>query len=126
MTPQQFREKFSSDTKLTSLSDVKINEALEEAELIVSQTEFGALKERAVGLYAAHILKLETNTTSGQAFSNASSMSIAGQSVSYARSQKDTFYDQSIYGQRYKALKESIPMDDGLNPNRLGIGAFVI
>ena len=30
MTPQQFREKFQSDTKLTILSDIQINEALEE------------------------------------------------------------------------------------------------
>ncbi|MEX7543126.1 DUF4054 domain-containing protein, partial [Acinetobacter baumannii] len=37
------------------------------------------------------------------------------------------FYDLSMYGQRYLALKNSIPIDDeGTNPNRLGVGAFVV
>ena len=121
MDVQTFREKFSTDSSLVNLSDAKIQDALEEADLVVSQIEFGALKERAVGLYAAHILKV------GAAFSNASSMTIAGQSVSYSRSSKEAFYDLSMYGQRYLALKNSIPIDDeGTNPNRLGVGAFVV
>ncbi|ENX60725.1 DUF4054 domain-containing protein [Acinetobacter sp. ANC 5659] len=127
MDVQTFRQKFAHDTALVSLSDPVIQDALEEAELVVSQLEFGALKERAVGLYAAHILKVEANSKGGGAFLNASSMTIAGQSVSYSRSQKETFFDQSIYGQRYLALKNSIPIDDkGTNPNRLGVGAFVV
>ena len=127
MDVQTFRQKFAHDTALANLSDPVIQDALDEAELVVSQLEFGALKERAVGLYAAHILKVEANSKGGSAFSNASSMTIAGQSVSYSRSQKETFFDQSIYGQRYLALKNSIPIDDkGTNPNRLGVGAFVV
>lgn len=127
MDVQTLRQKFSTDTALVNLSDPVIQDALEEAELVVSQLEFGALKERAVGLYAAHILKVESNSKAGSAFSNTSSMTIAGQSVSYSRSQKETFFDQSIYGQRYLALKNSIPIDDsGTNPNRLGVGAFVV
>lgn len=127
MDVQTFRQKFAHDSALANLSDPVIQDALDEAELVVSQLEFGALKERAVGLYAAHILKVEINSKAGSAFSNASSMTIAGQSVSYSRSQKETFYDQSIYGQRYLALKNSIPIDDkGTNPNRLGVGAFVV
>ena len=127
MDPQTFREKSKSDSQLYNSSDTEITEVLEEAELVVSVIEFGKLKERAVGLYAAHILKVQKATPNGTAISNASSMSIAGQSVSYARSSKETFYDQSIYGQRYLALKNSIPIDDkGTNPNSLGVGAFVI
>ncbi|MGQ0515668.1 DUF4054 domain-containing protein, partial [Bacillus sp. D-CC] len=60
MDVQTFREKFSTDSSLMSLPDAKIQDALEEADLIVSQIEFGALKERAVGLYAAHILTVPT------------------------------------------------------------------
>ncbi len=127
MDVQTFRQKFAHDTALANLSVPVIQDALDEAELVVSQLEFGALKERAVVLYAAHILKVETNSKGGSAFSNASSMTIAGQSVSYSRSQKETFFDQSIYGQRYLALKNTIPIDDkGTNPNRLGVGAFVV
>ena len=127
MDPQTFREKFKSDSQLYNSSDTEITEVLEEAELVVSFIEFGKLKERAVGLYAAHILKVQKTNPNGTAISNTSSMSIAGQSVSYARSSKETFYDQSIYGQRYLALKNSIPIDDkGTNPNSLGVGAFVI
>lgn len=127
MDVQTFRQKFSTDSSLMSLPDERIQDALEEADLVVSQIEFGALKERAVGLYAAHILKVQKSNPNGTAISNASSMSIAGQSVSYARSSKETFYDQSIYGQRYLALKNSIPIDGkGTNPNSLGVGAFVI
>lgn len=127
MDPQTFREKFKSDSQLFNSSDTEITEVLEEAELVVSVIEFGKLKERAVGLYAAHILKVQKTNPNGTAISNASSMSIAGQSVSYARSSKETFYDQSIYGQRYLALKNSIPIDDkGTNPNSLSVGAFVI
>lgn len=127
MDPQTFREKFKSDSQLYNSSETEITEVLEEAELVVSVIEFGKLKERAVGLYAAHILKVQKTNPNGTAISNASSMSIAGQSVSYARSSKETFYDQSIYGQRYLALKNSIPIDDkGTNPNSLSVGAFVI
>lgn len=127
MDPQTFREKFKSDPQLYNSNDTEITEVLEEAEIVVSVIEFGKLKERAVGLYAAHILKVQKANPNGTAISNASSMSIAGQSVSYARSSKETFYDQSIYGQRYLALKNSIPIDDkGTNPNSLGVGAFVI
>lgn len=127
MDVQTFREKFSTDSALMNLSDAKIQDALEEAELVVSQIEFGALKERAVGLYAAHILKVGTSSSNGAAFGTASSMTIAGQSVSYSRSSKEAFYDLSMYGQRYLALKNSIPIDDeGTNPNRLGAGSFVI
>lgn len=127
MDVQTFRQKYSSDTALANLSNDKIQDALEEAELVVSQIEFGALKERAVGLYAAHILKVGTSSSNGVAFGTASSMTIAGQSVSYSRSSKEAFYDLSMYGQRYLALKNSIPIDDqGTNPNRLGVGAFVV
>lgn len=126
MDVQTFRQKFSTDSSLMSLPDAKIQDALEEADLVVSQIEFGALKERAVGLYAAHILKVST-ASNGAAFGTASSMTIAGQSVSYSRSSKEAFYDLSMYGQRYLALKNSIPIDDeGTNPNRLGVGAFVV
>lgn len=127
MDVQTFRQKYSSDTALANLSNDKIQDALDEAELVVSQIEFGALKERAVGLYAAHILKVGTTSGNGAAFGTASSMTIAGQSVSYSRSSKEAFYDLSMYGQRYLALKNSIPIDDdGTNPNRLGVGAFVV
>lgn len=127
MDVQTFRHKYSSDAALVNLSDATIQDALEEAELVVSQIEFGALKERAVGLYAAHILKVGTISGNGAAFGSASSMTIAGQSVSYSRSSKEAFYDLSMYGQRYLALKNSIPIDDeGTNPNRLGVGAFVV
>ncbi|HEO1845405.1 TPA: DUF4054 domain-containing protein [Acinetobacter baumannii] len=127
MDVQTFREKFSTDSSLMSLPDARIQDALEEADQIVSQIEFGALKERAVGLYAAHILKVGTINGNGAAFGTASSMTIAGQSVSYSRSSKEAFYDLSMYGQRYLALKNSIPIDDeGTNPNRLGVGAFVV
>ncbi|WP_151745113.1 DUF4054 domain-containing protein [Acinetobacter calcoaceticus] len=127
MDVQTFRQKYSSDTALANLSNDKIQDALEEAELVVSQIEFGALKERAVGLYAAHILKVGTVSGNGAAFGTASSMTIAGQSVSYSRSSKEAFYDLSMYGQRYLALKNSIPIDDeGTNPNRLGVGVFVV
>ncbi len=37
-----------------SLPDEGIQDALEEADLIVSQIEFGALKERAVGLCSTY------------------------------------------------------------------------
>lgn len=127
MDVQTFRQKYSSDTALANLSNDKIQDALEEAELVVSQIEFGALKERAVGLYAAHILKVGTTSGNGAAFGTASSMTIAGQSVSYSRTSKEAFYDLSMYGQRYLALKNSIPIDDeGTNPNRLGVGVFVV
>ncbi len=127
MDVQTFRQKFSTDTALVNLPDAKIQDALEEADLVVSQIEFGALKERAVGLYAAHILKVGASSGNGAAFGTASSMTIAGQSVSYSRSSKEAFYDLSMYGQRYLALKNSIPIDDeGTNPNRLGVGAFVV
>lgn len=127
MDPQAFREKFKYDTALMNLSDAEIADALEEADLVVSTLEFGALKQRAVGLYAAHILKVGLKTKSGNGFSDASSMTIAGQSVSYSRSGTDAFYSHSIYGQRYLALKNSIPIDNqGTNPNRLGVGAFVV
>lgn len=127
MDPLAFREKFKYDTALMNLPDAEIADALDEADLVVSTLEFGALKERAVGLYAAHILKVAIKSKSGNGFSDASSMTIAGQSVSFSRSGADVFYNQSIYGQRYLALKNSIPIgNDGTNPNRLGVGAFVI
>ncbi len=127
MDPQAFRQKFKYDTALLNLTDAEIADALEEADLVVSTLEFGALKERAVGLYAAHILKVGLKSKSGNGFSDAASMSIAGQAVSYSRSNTESFYSHSIYGQRYLALKNSIPIDSvGTNPNRLGVGAFVI
>ncbi|WP_173910750.1 DUF4054 domain-containing protein [Acinetobacter sp. Marseille-Q1618] len=127
MDLQTFRERFKSDSQLYNASESEIQDALEEAELVVSVVEFGQLKERAVGLYAAHILKVQKANPNGTAISNASNMSIAGQSVGFSRSAKETFYDQSIYGQRYLALKNSIPIDDkGTNPNNLRVGAFVI
>lgn len=127
MDPLAFREKFKYDTALMNLPDAEIADALDEADLVVSTLEFGALKERAVGLYAAHILKVAIKSKSGNSFSDASSMTIAGQSVSFSRSGTDAFYNQSIYGQRYQALKNSIPIgNDGTNPNRLGVGTFVI
>ena len=127
MDPLAFREKFKYDTALMNLPDAEIADALDEADLVVSTLEFGALKERAVGLYAAHILKVAIKSKSGNGFSDASSMTIVGQSVSFARSGTDAFYTQSIYGQRYLALKNSIPIgNEGTNPNRLGVGAFVI
>ncbi|MEG2268963.1 MAG: DUF4054 domain-containing protein, partial [Acinetobacter sp.] len=108
MDPLAFREKFKYDTALMNLPDAEIADALDEADLVVSTLEFGALKERAVGLYAAHILKVAIKSKSGNSFSDASSMTIAGQSVSFSRSGTDVFYNQSIYGQRYQALKNSI------------------
>lgn len=127
MDLQTFRERFKSDSQLYNASELEIQDALEEAELVVSVVEFGQLKERAVGLYAAHILKVQKANPNGTAISNASNMSIAGQSVGFSRSVKETFYDQSIYGQRYLALKNSIPIDDkGTNPNNLRVGAFVV
>ncbi len=127
MDIQTFRERFKSDSQLYNANEPEIQDALEEAELVVSVMEFGKLKERAVGLYAAHILKVQKANPNGTAISNASNMSIAGQSVGFSRSTKETFYDQSIYGQRYLALKNSIPIDDkGTNPNNLSVGAFVV
>lgn len=127
MDLQTFRERFKSDSQLYNVSEPEIQDALEEAELVVSVVEFGQLKERAVGLYAAHILKVQKANPNGTAISNTSNMSIAGQSVGFSRSAKETFYDQSIYGQRYLALKNSIPIDDrGTNPNNLRVGAFVV
>lgn len=127
MDLQTFRERFKSDSQLYNASEPEIQDALEEAELVVSVVEFGQLKERAVGLYAAHILKVQKANPNGTAISNASNMSIAGQSVGFSRSAKETFYDQSIYGQRYLALKNSIPIDNqGTNPNSLRVGAFVV
>ncbi|WP_372404604.1 DUF4054 domain-containing protein [Acinetobacter piscicola] len=127
MDLQTFRERFKSDSQLYNASELEIQDALEEAELVVSVVEFGQLKERAVGLYAAHILKVQKANPNGTAISNASNMSIAGQSVGFSRSAKETFYDQSIYGQRYLALKNSIPIDNqGTNPNNLRVGAFVV
>ncbi|MFC2998214.1 DUF4054 domain-containing protein [Acinetobacter sichuanensis] len=127
MDLQTFRERFKSDSQLYNASEPEIQDALEEAELVVSVVEFGQLKERAVGLYAAHILKVQKANPNGTAISNASNMSIAGQSVGFSRSAKETFYDQSIYGQRYLALKNSIPIDNqGTNPNNLRVGAFVV
>lgn len=126
MDPQAFKQKFKYDTALLNLPDAEIADALEEADLVVSSVEFGELKERAAGLYAAHILKVALKTKSGNGFSDASSMSIAGQSVSYSRSNTETFYNQSIYGQRYLALKNSIPTVDSTNPNSLSVGAFVV
>ncbi|WP_353171321.1 DUF4054 domain-containing protein [Acinetobacter rudis] len=127
MDPQAFRQKFKYDTALLNLPDSEIADALEEAELVVSTLQFGALKERAVGLYAAHILKVAIKSKNGAGFNEAASMSIAGQSVSYSRTNTESFYSHSIYGQRYLALKNSIPIDDkGTNPNCLGVGAFVV
>lgn len=127
MDPQAFKLKFKYDTALMNLPDAEIADALEEADLVVKLLEFGDLKERAVGLYAAHILKVALKSKSGNSFSDASSMTIAGQSVSFSRSGTDAFYNQSIYGQRYLALKNSIPIgNEGTNPNRLGVGAFVV
>ncbi|MDM1765726.1 MULTISPECIES: DUF4054 domain-containing protein [unclassified Acinetobacter] len=127
MDLQTFREKFKSDSQLYNASEPEIQDALEEAELVVSVVEFGQLKARAVGLYAAHILKVQKANPNGTAISNASNMSIAGQSIGFSRSAKETFYDQSIYGQRYLALKNSIPIDNqGINPNNLRAGAFVV
>lgn len=128
MDIQTFRLKFKYDTALLNVPDAEITDALEEADLVVSNLEFGALKERAMGLYAAHILKVALKTQSGTGFSDASSMSIAGQSVSFSRANTtDAFYNQSIYGQRYLALKNSIPIDTrGTNLNTLGSGAFVV
>lgn len=126
MDPQAFKAKFKYDQELLNLPDAEIADALEEADLIVTEVEFGKLKERAVGLYAAHILKVAKKRSNGSAFGDASSMTIAGQSVSYSRSNTETFYNQSIYGQRYLALKNSIPTSDGKNPNSLSVGAFVI
>lgn len=127
MDPQAFKLKFKYDSALMNLPDAEIADALEEADLVVKSLEFGDLKERAVGLYAAHILKVALKSKSGNSFSDASSMTIAGQSVSFSRSGTDAFYNQSIYGQRYLALKNSIPIsNDGTNPNRLGVGAFVV
>ena len=126
MDVQTFREKFSTDSSLmSSLPDAKIQDALEEADLIVSQIEFGALKERAVGLYAAHILKVGISSGNGAAFGTASSMTIAGQSVSYSRSSK-ALISQHVWP-ALSCVKNSIPIDDeGTNPNRLGVGAFVV
>lgn len=126
MDPQAFKQKFKYDTALLNLPDAEIADALEEADLVVSSVEFGELKERAASLYAAHILKVALKTKSGNGFSDASSMTIAGQSVSYSRSNTETFYNQSIYGQRYLALKNSIPTADGTNPNSLSVGTFVV
>ena len=126
MDPQAFKQKFKYDPDLINLPDAEIADALEEASLVVTKVEFGDLKERAEGLYAAHILKIAKKRATGTAFSDASSMTIAGQSVSYSRSNTETFYNQSIYGQRYLALKNSIPTADGTNPNSLGVGAFVV
>ncbi|KAK0352187.1 hypothetical protein LTR94_021909 [Friedmanniomyces endolithicus] len=80
MDPQAFKLKFKYDTALMSLPDAEIADALEEADLVVKSLEFGDLKERAVGLYAAHILKVALKSKSGNSFSDASSMAIAGQS----------------------------------------------
>ena len=58
MDPQTFKLKFKYDTALMNLPDAEIADALEEADLVVKSLEFGDLKELAVGLYAAHILKV--------------------------------------------------------------------
>ncbi len=41
MDVQTFRKKFSTDSSLMSLPDERIQDALEEADLVVSQIEFG-------------------------------------------------------------------------------------
>ena len=43
MDPLAFREKFKYDTALMNLPDVEIADALDEADLVVSTLEFGAL-----------------------------------------------------------------------------------
>lgn len=126
MDVTQFRQLFASDQQLLTLSDAVIKEALDEANLITTVSQFGELKDRAAGLYAAHILKVAANRRNGASMHDASSMSLGGQSVSFSRSSAEMFYNASIYGQRYLALKNSIPTDSG-NPNLLtGGGPFVV
>lgn len=126
MDVSEFRALFASDQQLVTMTDAAINEALEEANLITTVSQFGGLKDRAAGLYAAHILKVSAGAKNGMAMHDASSMSLGGQSVSFSRSSAETFYNSSIYGQRYLALKNSIPTDSG-NPNTLtGGGPFVV
>ena len=126
MDVTQFRQLFASDQQLLILLDAVIKEALDEANLITTVSQFGELKDRAAGLYAAHILKVAANSRNGASMHDASSMSLGGQSVSFSRSSAETFYNASIYGQRYLALKNSILTDSG-NPNLLtGGGPFVV
>ncbi|MEG2264122.1 MAG: DUF4054 domain-containing protein [Acinetobacter sp.] len=113
---------FKARYPLINATDDQIQAVLDEADLLVKASVWGNRRELALGLYAAHVLTLETSPSgqSGQAVQTASRKKVGDVEIQYSTSSQDSekaWFDLTLWGQRYWALLQSLPV---------GVGAFVI
>ena len=108
----QFRALYPA---FASTPDAAVQQALDEATLFTPST-WGELRERGIGLYAAHSLTLDSQ---GATVSRTTTSKKVGEvQVSYAtQTGTAAWYDLTGYGQRYWALQQRLAS---------GFGAIVV
>lgn len=100
--------------------DTVIQNALDEAALVVGEG-WAELRDKGIGLYAAHVLTLEVRAgASATAAQTVTSKRVGEVQISYATKQSDdaSWYDQTSYGQRYWQLWLAI--------RKRSLGCFVV
>lgn len=103
--------------ELAQTNDVLIQQALDEADLIVLAGKWGVKLELAQGLYVAHNLTLKNNPAAqtGQSIRTAQRKKVDAVEVQYTTSSgEQAWFDLSFYGQRYWALLQSLTTGSGI------------
>ena len=102
MDVQSFKDNYPN----VIAGDTVIQNALDEAALVVGEG-WAELRDKGIGLYAAHIITLDNRAGStAKAAQTVTSKKVGEVQISYAIKQSDeaAWYDQTSYGQRYWQL----------------------
>ena len=104
--------KFKARYPLINASDLQIQAILDEAHLFVMESVWGNWREIALGLYAAHILTIETspNAQTGYSLQLPIHKKVGEVEIQYLNAGQESekaWYDFTIWGQRYWALLQA-------------------
>ncbi len=111
ITPAEFKAKFP---EFASIADATIQLSIDESVIILNENYWGTKYNLGLYYLSAHFLVIAEKTAGGSSGGSGpvSSKAVDGTSLSYAITSMDDagdiYYNQSSYGQRYLALRETL------------------
>ena len=117
MTAIEFKTRFP---EFSNISDATVDINIQDAEIMVTKSKWGKLYDIGVAYLAAHSLSLSVKSANGNsgAVNQVASKSVEGVSVSYVSPQGtivESYYQSTIYGQRYLNLLSQVGIGNVLS-----------
>lgn len=111
--PASFKTRFS---EFVSVADARIQVFIDDSEIIINETYWGTKYDLGISYLTAHFLILAQKSEAGSTTPLSGAVtgrSVDGTSVNYASpptpdNQNEAYYSQTVYGQRYLALRKTL------------------